>query len=206
MPKWFIEGGVIMYPLLLCSIVSVAIILERFYTLGRIKNETKSFVKKIKKVVMQGDIAKALSICEESSIPVSFIFKAGILNRNLSREEIEKVIEDEGGHRIPRMERFLSGLAIISNIAPLIGFLGTVAGLYHAFKAIVAVGGITSTAVVAEGIAEALITTVTGLVIAIPTLVFHGYFVSVVNSLILNMERESRELIPILIGIEKGKG
>jgi len=202
MPKWFIEGGVCMYPLLLCSIASLAIILERFFTLGRIKNETKSFVKKIKKVVMQGDIDRALSMCEESSIPVSFIFKAGILNRDLSKEEIEKVIEDEGGYRIPRLERFLSGLAIISNIAPLIGFLGTVTGLYHAFTAIVTVGGVTSTSVVAEGIAEALITTVAGLVIAIPTLVFHGYFISIVNSLILNMERESKELIEV---IEKGK-
>ena len=198
MPKWFIEGGVVMYPLLLCSIASVAIILERFYTLGRIKKETNFFVKKVKKVVMQGEIDRALSICKESSIPISFIFKAGILKHNLSREEIEKAIEDEGGHQIPRLEKFLPGLAIISNIAPLIGFLGTVTGLYHSFKAIVAVGGITSTVVVAEGIAEALITTVTGLAIAIPTLVFHGYFVSFVNSLILNMEKESRELIEVI--------
>jgi len=143
MPKWFIEGGVVMYPLLLCSIASVAIILERFWTLGRIKKETNFFVKKVKKVVMQGEIDRALSICKESSIPISFIFKAGILKHNLSREEIEKAIEDEGGHQIPRLEKFLPGLAIISNIAPLIGFLGTVTGLYHAFKAIVAVGGIT---------------------------------------------------------------
>jgi len=160
-------------------------------------------VKKIKKVVMQGEIDRALSLCEESSIPVSFIFKAGISKHNLSREEIEKAIEDEGGHQIPRLERFLSGLAIISNIAPLIGFLGTVTGLYHAFRAIVAVGGITSTAVVAEGIAEALITTVAGLVIAIPTLVFHGYFISIVNSLILYMEKESRDLIEIIEKVKK---
>lgn len=203
MPRWFIEGGVVMYPLLLCSIASLAIVLERFYTLGRIKKETDSFVKRVKKVVMQGEVEKALSICESSNVPISFIFKAGILKHDLSREEIEKAIEDEGGHQIPRLERFLSGLAIISNIAPLIGFLGTVTGLYHAFKSIVSGGGVTSTSVVAEGIAEALITTVAGLVIAIPTLVFHGYFISFINTLILNMEKESRDLIDVLEKVKK---
>lgn len=198
MPKWFIEGGIMMYPLLLCSIVSLGIILERFWTLRRIKKETDLLVKRAKKAVIQGEVEKALSICEESSLPISFIFKVGILKRSLSRDEIERAIEDEGGHQIPRLEKFLGGLAIIANVSPLIGFLGTVTGLYHAFKAIVTAGGVTSTAVVAEGIAEALITTVTGLVIAIPTLVFHGYFISIVNSLVLNMEKESKELIDIL--------
>ena len=203
MPKWFIEGGVMMYPLLLCSIAALAVIMERFFTLGRIKKETDYFVKKAKKMVVQGEIDKAISLCEESSIPVSSIFKAGISKHNLSREEIEKAIEDEGGHQIPRLEKFMSGLAIISNISPLIGFLGTVTGLYHAFMAIVSVGGVTSTSVVAEGIAEALITTVAGLCIAIPTVVFHGYFIGIINSMILYMEKESRELIEVIEKVKK---
>jgi biopolymer transport protein ExbB len=203
MPKWFIEGGIVMYPLLLCSIVSVAIILERFYTLGRTKKETDSFIKKVKKTVMQGEVEKALSICDGTDVPVSFIFKAGILKYNLPKEEIEKAIEDEGGHQIPRLEKFLGGLAIISNIAPLIGFLGTVTGLYNAFMSIVNMGGVSSSSVVAGGIAEALITTVAGLCIAIPTVVFHGYFVSFVNTLILNMEKESRDLIDALEKVKR---
>ena len=203
MPRWFIEGGIMMYPLLLCSVISVAIILERFFTLRRIKKETQDFLKKVKKFVSQDSIEKALSFCQESIVPIAFIFKAGISRRDASRQDIEKAIEDEGGRQIPKLERFLNGLAIISNIAPLIGFLGTVTGLYAAFKAIVVSGGVTSSSVVAGGIAEALITTVAGLVIAIPTLVFHGYFISFINSIVLEMEKESAELIEVLEKIKK---
>jgi len=114
------------------------------------------------------------------------------------KEEVEKAMEDEASHQVPIMEKFLPALAIITGISPLIGFLGTVAGLYRAFMDIVGAGGVTSTSTVASGIAEALITTVAGLVIAIPTLIFHGYFISKVNIMVLEMERESMELIELL--------
>jgi len=194
MPKWFIEGGVMMYPLLLCSVILVAVVLERFYSLSKTKTDTKIFMHKVKKALVGGQTDRALSVCDESRIPLSYIFKAGITRQSLPKEEIEKAIEDEANHQIPTLQRFLKSLAIISNIAPLIGFLGTVTGLYSAFMAIVSAGGVTSSSVVAAGIAEALITTVAGLCIAIPTVVFHGYFISMVDGLILEMEKESMEL------------
>lgn len=203
MPRWFLEGGAMMYPLLLCSIITVAIICERFFTLSKTKKETSDFLKKTKKFIQNNDIEKALLCCKESDLPIASIFRAGIDNRDQSKQDIEKAIEDEGGRQIPRLEKFLGGLAIISNIAPLIGFLGTVTGLYAAFKAIVASSGVTSSSVVAGGIAEALITTVAGLAIAIPTLVFHGYFISFVNSIVLEMEKESAGLIEVLEKIKK---
>jgi len=203
MPRWFIEGGPVMYPLLLCSVFALAIILERFYTLSKIKGDTRTFTRKVKKFLLANEPEKALSLCEESRTPISFIFKTGLLRRTLSKEEIEKSMEDEAVHQVSFLQKYLKGLAIISNISPLLGFLGTVTGLYRAFKAIVMAGGVTSTSVVAEGIAEALITTVAGLCIAIPVVIFHGYFISSIDNLILEMERESTELIEILKRDEK---
>jgi biopolymer transport protein ExbB len=198
MPVWFKEGGVMMYPLLLCSIVSMGVILERFFSLNRIRKENQSLAKKVRKAVSEGQAEKAVVLCQESTAPISFIFAKGLKKKSCPKEEIEKAMEDEASHQVPIMEKFLPVLAIITGISPLIGFLGTVTGLYRAFMDIVGAGGVTSTSTVASGIAEALITTVAGLVIAIPTLIFHGYFISQVNTMVLEMERESMELIELL--------
>jgi len=198
MPAWFKEGGVMMYPLLMCSIVSLGVILERFFSLNRIRKENKDLARRVRKAIGEGQAEKATALCQESNAPISFIFGKGLKKKYCSREEIEKAMEDEASHQIPIMEKFLPALAIITGISPLIGFLGTVTGLYRAFMDIVGAGGVTSTSTVASGIAEALITTVAGLVIAIPTLIFHGYFISQVNTMVLEMERESMELIELL--------
>ena len=195
------KGGPIMWPILLCSVIAFAIVIERLIRLRQEQIDTKSFMEQISKSIKRNKIMEALDLCDRTGGPIAAILKAGILKHDRVRSEVREAIEDAGIHELPRLERNLPVLATIAHIAPLLGLLGTVTGLVKAFQVIET----KATALnpvnpgdLAGGIWEALLTTVFGLVVAIPTLVAYNYLVSRVDGFVLDMERSATDLMNLL--------
>lgn len=193
-----IKGGIIMIPIILCSIVALAIIIERAYNLTTAKVHPPDFVIKVKGLLNSGKIKEAIAICSSATSPVATIFEAGVLKRKKDREQIKEAIEHAGRQETHQLNKYLSVLATIASIAPLLGLLGTVTGMVKAFG-VIAVQGVGDPNALAGGISEALITTVAGLVVAIPTLVAHNYFSKRITRFVMEMENTSLELLDILV-------
>ncbi|MEE8317705.1 MAG: MotA/TolQ/ExbB proton channel family protein [Candidatus Omnitrophota bacterium] len=195
------KGGPVMYPIILCSIVAFAIVVERFYHLYKAKIDTKDFMNNVEITIKRNRIAEAIKICDKTPGPIAHIVKAGILKHDRNRQEIRESIEDAGHQEVPRLERHLSLLATIAHVSPLLGLLGTVTGMVRAFQIIQeksASFNPVSPGDLAGGIWEALLTTVAGLIVAIPTVVAYNYLVNKVDEFVLEMERSATELTNIL--------
>ena len=202
------KGGPVMIPIILGSVFALAIIIERVFHLRRARINTKEFMDSIAQILKRNKIMEAIDKCENTPGPIAHIMKAGIIKHDRSRQEIKEAIEDAGLHEVPRLEKRLGILATIAHIEPLLGLLGTVTGMVKCFQIIqqkstslypISPGDL------AGGIWEALITTVAGLVVAIPTLVAYNYLVSVVDDLVLEMETSAAELINILSMRNEGR-
>ncbi|MBM3246656.1 MAG: MotA/TolQ/ExbB proton channel family protein [Candidatus Omnitrophica bacterium] len=203
MSMWqlFLAGGPVMWPILLCSIFALAIILEKFWHLHKIKIDAQDFLSSILDKMKHHQIKEALQVCDSVHSPLANILKAGILKYDRTRIQIKEAIEDASLYEIPRLEKNLSTLATIAHISPLLGLLGTVTGMVRCFQVIQAKATSfhpVSPGDLAGGIWEALLTTVAGLVVAIPTFVAYNYLVSRINSFILEMEKASTELVNFL--------
>ncbi len=195
------KGGPVMYPIILCSILALAIVIERVYHLYKAKIDTKDFMNNVEITIKRNRIAEAIKICDKTPGPIAHIVKAGIMKHDRSRQEIRESIEDAGHQEVPRLERHLSLLATIAHISPLLGLLGTVTGMVRAFQIIQeksASFNPVSPGDLAGGIWEALLTTVAGLIVAIPTVVLYNYLVNRVDEFVLVMERSATEVINIL--------
>ena len=195
---WFIQGGPLMWPILLCSIIAVAVAIERLLTLRRARIDTREFMATIRTVLKRGRIGDAVAVCDENAGPIAHILKAGILKHDKPRGAIREAIENAGLLEIPRLERYLNVLATVANISPLIGLLGTVQGMIRCFWQIQSKMGVVNPSDLASGIGNALITTAGGLLVAIPTLVIYNYFLSRVNNMVVEMEISSSELLDLL--------
>jgi biopolymer transport protein ExbB len=183
---------------MLCSIVALAIAIERFFSLRRATIDTREFMDTMRTVLRQNRIQEAIGICDETDGPIARITKAGLLKHKRSKADIREAIEDQGHLEIPRLERYLSALATCANVAPLLGLLGTVSGMIKAFAQIQHKQGQVNPSDLAEGIGNALVTTAAGLTVAIPTLVVYNYFVSRVENMIVEMEISSSEMVELL--------
>lgn len=201
MIDWIQKGGPVMYPIILCSVLAFAIVIERLYHLHRARIDTKKFMDDTANILRRNRIVEAVELCDKTPGPIPHIIKAGLMKHDRPRQEIKEAIEDAGLYEIPRLEKNVAVLATIAHIAPLLGLLGTVTGMVRCFQTIqekstsfrpVSPGDL------AGGIWEALITTVAGLTVAIPTLVAYNYFVNRVNGFILDMERAATDLVNIL--------
>lgn len=201
MLEMILQGGPVMYPIILCSIIALAIVIERVYHLHRAKIDTRRFMDEMANVLKRNKIMEAIDICDNTPGPIAHILKAGVLKHDRPKHEIKEAIEEAGLYEVPRMEKNLTALATIAHISPLLGLLGTVVGMVAAFQVIQEKStslNPVSPGDLAGGISVALVTTVVGLSVAIPTYVAYNYLVSRVNSLILDMERSSTDLINIL--------
>jgi len=197
----FLAGGPVMWPILLCSIFAMAIILEKFWHVHKIRIDTQQFLSGVLDKMKHHQVKEALEICEKTKSPISHILKAGILKYDRPRPQIKEAIEDASLYEIPRLEKNLSMLATIAHISPLLGLLGTVTGMVRCFQTIQAKATSfhpVSPGDLAGGIWEALLTTVAGLIVAIPTFIAYNYLVSCINSFILEMEKASTELVNFL--------
>lgn len=192
------QGGIIMWPIMATSVVALAITIERFFSLRRATIDTRELMDTMRTVLRQNRMREAVEICEETDVPVARILKAGILKYDRPKQDIREAIEDAGNLEIPRLERYLPALATCANIAPLLGLLGTVAGMITAFAQIQNKQGLVNPSDLAEGISNALVTTAAGLTVAIPTLVVYNYYVTRVENMIIEMEISSSELVELL--------
>jgi biopolymer transport protein ExbB len=199
--EFFEMGGIFMYPLLFCSIVGLTVILERIFTIHRAKINVKIFIDRLIKALKTEGVEAAVKICENTKGPISAILHAGLKRAHKGIDKVEKAIESAATVEMSLLERGLVILSSVSSIAPLLGFLGTVSGMIGAFKSI-ALAEDVSPKLVATGIYEALITTATGLIIALPCLAFYNYFVHQIDKFVIEMEETSFTLIDNLIDLE----
>ena len=195
------KGGPLMWPILLCSIMAFAIVIERLVQLRREQIDTKSFMEQISKALKRNRMMEAIEHCERTQGPIANILKAGILKHDRPRNEIREAVEDASIHQVPRLEKNLPVLATIAHISPLLGLLGTVTGMVVAFQVIQSKASSVNPVNpgdLAGGIWQALLSTVFGLCVAIPAFVAYNYLVSRVDGFVLDMERSATDLINIL--------
>lgn len=197
----FLSGGPVMWPIFLASVFAFAIIGEKFWHLHKIKIDTQDFLNEIFNKIKRHEIKETLQFCDNTKSPVARILKAGILKYDRPRPRIIEAIEDASLYEVPKLEKNLPMLATIGHIAPLLGLLGTVTGMVRCFQLVQAKAATLhpiSPGDLAGGIWEALLTTVAGLVVAIPTYVAYNYLVSRINNFVLEMEKASTELVNFL--------
>lgn len=191
-----------MYPILLFSILALAIVIERMIVLRRVQVSTKKFVARLRKILPRGNAMEVASFCEGFSSPLAQILLTGILKVDRGKEELKEAIEFAGIRAAQELEKYLEWLATIARISPLLGLLGTVIGMIKVFKKILeiqAIGVGMSPGVLAEGIGNALITTAAGLTVAIPIIVLHHYLTSRVDRFVTEIENQSNEFVDILV-------
>ncbi len=192
--EFFGKGGFVMYPLLLCSIAALAIVIEKIVTLRRKKVIIPEVVNVLDNIKGTGDIGLALSICEKHQGPFANIIRTGLVNRELPRDELKEVLSDQGRQEVQYLERGLVILETIAAIAPLLGLLGTVIGILKVFD-VIAVMGVGQATALSGGISEALITTIVGLSVGIPAVVVFNLFANKAERLILEIEKYSALLL-----------
>jgi biopolymer transport protein ExbB len=190
-------GGWVMWPILACSVLAMAIVGERFFSLRSKRVIPPGLVAQVWSLYRKNQLDAASLVQLKTSSPLGAVLAAGLMNHRYGREVMKEAIEDVGRQVAHELERFLTALGTIASIAPLLGLLGTVLGMIKVFSAITAVG-VGEPKVLAEGIAEALITTAAGLTVAIPALIFHRYFQARVDELVLRMENEALRFIEIM--------
>ena len=187
MIELFQQGGVLMYPLALCSVIALAIIIERGLNLRRTKIIRPEIIQVIENIKGTQDLGLAYSICEKNPGPFSNVMLEALRLKDLPKEEIKEAITDTGRQQTRKLERGLMVLETVAGIGPLLGILGTVLGMIGIFRDITEFG-IGNPNVLAGGIQVALITTATGLCIGIPALVGYNYFTNKVDGLVLELE------------------
>lgn len=196
--EMFLKGGVIMYPILLCSIVAVAIALERYLALRKARLDVGQFMMKVKSIYHQGNIVGVLTFCSQKDAPIANIIRRGIIKHDQGDEKVRQAVEDAGREEIYYLENRLSLLASVAGIAPMLGFLGTVTGMISAFQQIQSLSGNVNPADLAGGIWEALITTAFGLIVGIPAYAAYNYFVTKVARFVHEMEVTTTEFLDLL--------
>lgn len=187
-------GGVLMWPIILCSIVTVAIVLERLWTLQERRVLPPELTPRVWKLVESHQVTDKLIAALEHNSPLGRLLAAGLANRNRPREVLTERLEDTGRHVVHDLERYLNTLGTIAGISPLLGLLGTVTGIIKAFNAINA-GGAGDPRLLSGGIAEALVATAAGLCVAIPSLIAYRYLRGRVDGLVVEMEKSALRLV-----------
>ncbi|MBZ0111258.1 MAG: MotA/TolQ/ExbB proton channel family protein [Thermoanaerobaculia bacterium] len=189
------QGGWVMWVLLLFSVLALAVIFERWWVLHKAAINVNEFLAKIRKaLIVNRSIRDAVKICEQYQGPVASVMKAGLLKYGQPKEDVEKTIENAALYELGRLERRLVILATTANVAPLLGFFGTVTGMMKSFDALAA-AGLSNPGLVAIGIKEALTTTAAGLFVAIPVQIFYNFFMSKVNKFVRDIETSANMLL-----------
>ena len=192
------DGGPIMVPILICSVFALAIVISKLIFFAKITTDTHKLKQDVFHLLKDNKLKEAVRLCETNATPVARILKGGILKFGCPKDEIKEAMEDVSLFEIPILEKRFTALATIAHIAPLLGLLGTVTGMtssFHTIQIRAASMNPVTPGDLAGGIGEALLTTVAGLVVAIPTYVAYNYFVSRVNHFIREMEHAATELL-----------
>lgn len=199
--EFIAKGGILMAPIILCSVISLTIIFERGWHIYRAKVDTESLFSQVKKYLEEKRLKDALDLCERTSGPVARVLVVAIENHKNNSQGREMAISRAGSQELRRLGKNLRGLAIIANVTPLLGLLGTVTGMINAFIKIQELAGRADATVLAGGIWEALITTAAGLIVAIPAMCAHQYFEGRIDDMTIEM----REVVSGLFELIKSK-
>jgi biopolymer transport protein ExbB len=198
----FEKGGILMWPILLCSIVGLSFILERFVTLRRSVIFPKKLYIKIRETAREGKVAAAITLCEGSRSSFAKLLNACLRRAEAPGFEMETALEEAGSRELYDLRKNGRPLAVIADVSPLLGLMGTVVGMIKAFEVVAKTGALGRTELLAEGIGEALVTTAAGLSVAIPAMIAHQYFRAKAEGLMRTMEDAS---IEILVELRKHK-
>ncbi len=199
----FTQGGWVMYPLLLCSLIALTVIFERLFWFAKIRTNPGELMTRVRRALDAGKPDEAVGFCRAADTPVAAVVLAALEARDRDRLGIEEAIEEAGFIETPKVERFLIVLGVIAKVATLLGLYGTVLGMIQSFNIIATQGLAGDSPGVARGIATALITTAGGLSVAIPTVIFYHYFLGRAQRMIYEMERVGMELVALLT---RGRG
>lgn len=199
---YFMKGGIVMWPLLVCSIVGLIFVIERGIYFHKLRVSPQGVFGLIRDRLLARDLDGAIKVTDEKTGPLSDILKAGLLRFGKPHEEILRALESVSLHEISKMERGLWILATVANVAPLLGFLGTVIGMIDSFGVLSTVG-FGNPKLVARGISEALITTAAGLSIAFPIQLVYNYFTTRVGNFVMVMETTSAMLLETFSELEE---
>ncbi|MBW2066054.1 MAG: MotA/TolQ/ExbB proton channel family protein [Deltaproteobacteria bacterium] len=186
-----------MYPIIFCSIVALAVFLERIWVLRRKRVIPEEFIRNVEDLIRKQKISEAIFLCQGDTSSIGKIFLAGLKNAGRGMWLVKEAIEERGGREAAILEKHVGILSTIANLTPLFGLLGTVSGMIKTFN-VISVQGVGNPGPLAGGIAEALITTASGLSVAIPTLVCHRVVKDKAESLIFEMEENSIKLIELM--------
>ncbi len=201
----FADGGAMMYPLVLCSLVALGVIIAKAWTLWLAHSGAKKILAEVEELARAGQIDQAIQLAIETTGPTAAILLAGLRRIKLgsvNEGEIPRAVSTAGAIELGFLERGLVILATVANVAPLMGFLGTVAGMILAFASIEAANSV-EPSLVAGGIKVALLTTATGLAIAIPVNIGYNYFVTRIDRLIMDMEQGTQQILNLAWDMEK---
>jgi biopolymer transport protein ExbB len=196
--------GFMRWPLALCLVLGIIVIIWKFIDLTTKASRTKRILKDVDELLTQKRIKEALELTRDTNAPAANILYAGLERHEEGTDRVMKAIENQGLIEMSKLESGLVVLATLTNVAPLLGFLGTVIGMIIAFQSIEAAGEVEAT-LVAGGIKVALLTTAIGLMIAIPVSIGHNYFVARIDSLVIDMEESAQKMVDTLHAIEMGR-
>ena len=194
------RGGWLSLPIILCSILMIAVVVERFLALRGARANVHGLMMRVRAALADGDRDRALRACEETGGAVAAMFEAGLTREGEGRAVADEAMETVGAAQVFQLERNLGVLGTISGVAPLLGFLGTVTGMIKAFMKIQSLAGNVNAEVLAGGIWEAMVTTALGLSVGIPALIFYNYFVGRIQQIRFEMEASAANLLNILYG------
>jgi biopolymer transport protein ExbB len=197
------KGGPLMWLILLCSVIAIAVFVERLLYFHRATINVGEFLQGLSNLLRQRKYAEARIECQATSVPVTRVIHAAIQRHHAARTELKGIVQEAGQLEVPRLERHLGILIAIGYIAPLIGLLGTVTGLIQAFVQLSANNGYATLAEVSGGVYQSLLTTAAGLVVAIPTILAYCHLSARLNGLLHDMERAGIEVVNLLTESEQ---
>ncbi len=196
--EFFIKGGPLMWPLLACSVIALAITIERSFALRQSRIVPKPLMIEVERLIRMGRLGDIEKLLRRSSSPICPVIMVAIRNAGMRREIIKDYLEEAGAKEAYSIDRYIDILGIIATISPLLGLLGTVSGMITSFHAVGGDGH--ANEMLASGISEALITTATGLSIGIPVYIFYRFFIARSDYLLLEMEKNAARILEYLKG------
>jgi len=192
--NYYNQGGIVMHMISVLSLASVTTIIYKLLIFFKLKTNANELIGKVRGALLKGNVQGAVKACEGYKGPIAAIAKTGLLKHGAPKEQVERTMETAAIHEVAYLEKYLSVLATITNIAPMLGFLGTVVGMILSFETI-AEHGLNDPGLVAKGISVALLTTAYGLIVAFVTQPFYNYFTSKISAHVREMETVSNILV-----------
>ena len=196
---FYVKGGVFMHPILLCSILSLAIFMERLWSLRRKKVFPESLLPKLERLINEGKIPESIALCKADNSSMARIVMAGIKNSDKKRELIKEAMQETGSREAVYLEKYMEALSTIAGVSTLLGLLGTIQGMIIIFS-MISIESTVNPQALAGGISTALNTTAAGLVVAIPTTIFYKYLMGKAETMVVEMEEYATRMVDIIKG------